>query len=118
MKKNSKRKHPFVLVRFDTDKTVFISLLQSPKVPERYAWKWAVKKSRDWLRKENVSFSEWSKYVLYPVHSFNCCQFDWNKEDIFYDHIHVADSNLDDDKEGIVFYNTCMFKSKYNCKIK
>ena len=118
MKHNSKRRHPFVLVYFDVLHTEFISLLQSPKVPEKYAWKWALKKVREWLRKENIPFSKWSKYVIYPVNRFNCCQLDWDKKDIFYDHIHVADNNFDDDKEGIKFYNTYTSKSKYNCNVE
>ena len=119
MKHQSKRRHPFVLVKYeeDSDKTLFISLLQTPKVPEFYASKWALKKVMDWLRKENIPFKEWGNYVLYPVHRFNCCQFDWKKEAVFYDHIHVADSDEKDDNDWIECYNEGR-KSKYNCKVK
>lgn len=119
MKNNSKRRCPFVLVKYDenSNQTIFVSLLQTPKVPDFYAWKWALKKVRDWLRKENIPFKEWGSYELYPVHRFNCCQFDWKKEDVFYDHIHVADSDEQDDKETMDFYNRGR-KSKYNCKVR
>ena len=117
MKRNSKRRHPFVLVKMDYDREVFISLLQSPKVPERFAWKWVIKKVRNWFRKQNIPFSEWCNYLLYPVNRFNCSQFDCDEEEIFYEHIHIADSNEDDDKDTVEFYNGGQ-KSKYNCKIK
>lgn len=119
MKKQSKRKHPFVLVKVDdkTQQEIFVALLQSPKVPEQYAWRWALKKVRDWLRKENISFSEWSSYIIYPVHRFNCCQFDWKKEDVFYDHIHIADCDEAEDTEWVEYFNGGK-KSRYSCSIK
>ena len=121
MKRNSKRRHPFVVVYFYKDEngetqTYFIGLLQSPKVPEKYAWYWALKKVRDYLRKGNIPFEDWTKYEIYPINRFNCCQWDWNEEDKFYEHIHVADSPKEDDEEMINWYNE--IKSRYTCKIK
>ena len=123
MKRNSKRRHPFVVVYSTKDKegdpyTVFIGMLQSPKCPERYAWFWALKTVRDELRKYNVPFDLWSRYQIYPVHRFNCSQFTLmqNCDDVFYDHIHVADEPKEDDVEMIKWYNE--IKSKWKPSIK
>lgn len=119
MKRNSKRRHPFVLVYFEEDdtgttQTYFVDMLQSPKCPERYAHYWAIKKVRDWLKQNNIPFKEWQNYMLYPVNRFNCSQF--GNSDTFYDHIHVADYPEEDDKLGIEWYNN--IKSRYACQIK
>lgn len=123
MKRNSKRRHPFVVIYTNIDRQgdpydVFIGLLQSPKVPERYAYLWALKKVRDELIKYNVPFEFWTRYNIYPINRFNCSQFSLNQldEDRFYEHIHVADYPEEDDKSGIDWYNN--IKSRYACKIK
>lgn len=121
MKRNSKRRYPFVLVYFDNDsnnepQTYFVDMLQSPKVPERYAWLWALKYVRDWLKKSNIPFKEWSKYELYPVDRHNCSQFAWNEEDKWIEHIHVADNIPEDDEATIKWYNE--IKSKYKPKLR
>ena len=120
MKRNSKRRHPFVVVyntEIDGESCqTFIVLLQSPKVPERYAWLWALKKVRDWLHKCHIPFENWTRYEIYPVKRFNCSQWETHPDDRFYSHIHVADYPEEDDKSGIDWYNN--IKSKYACKIK
>jgi len=119
MKRNSKRRHPFILTYLEKDdneeqQEYFVGLLQSPKVPERYAYLWVLKKVRNWFRESNIPFEEWNKYMIYPINSFNCNQF--GCDDIFYEHIHVADYSKEDDKSGIDWYNN--IKSRYACKIK
>lgn len=119
MKRNSKRRHPFVVVYLTEDKegdpyTVFIGLLQSPKCPERYAWFWVIKKVRDELRKNHVPFEFWDRYQIYPVNRFNCSQFSLkqNDENRYYEHIHVADNTKEDDEEMIKWYNEIHSKWK------
>lgn len=116
MKRNSKRRHPFVLVYLENDETYFVDMLQSPKCPERYAWHWALKFVRDWLRKSNISFEEWSKYQIYPVDRHNCSQFGWNEDDKWIEHIHVSDEVEEDDEATIKWYNE--IKSKWKPTIK
>lgn len=121
MKRNSKRRHPFVVVYLNKDKegdpyTVFIGMLQSPKCPERYAWFWALKKVRNWLKEKHIPFEFWTRYNIYPVNRFNCSQWDYHPEDRFYDHIHVADEPKEDDEEMIKWYNE--IKSKWKPSIK
>lgn len=121
MKRNSKRRHPFVVVYTNTDRqgdpyNVFIGLLQSPKVPERYAYLWALKKVRDELRKYNVPFEFWTRYNIYPINRFNCSQWETYPDDRFYEHIHVADFPKEDDESAIEWYNN--IKSKWKPTIK
>ena len=121
MKRNTKRRHPFVLLYYDNDskgeqQTYFVDMLQSPKVPERYAWLWALKKVRDWFRASNIPFEEWTKYVIYPVDRFNCSQFDETDDNKFYDHIHCADNVPEDDLEMVKWYNE--IRSKYKPQLK
>lgn len=120
MKRNSKRRHPFVVV-YNTEINgescqTFIGLLQSPKVPERYAQFWALKKVREWLKKYNIPFENWTRYEIYPVNRFNCSQWETHPDDIFYAHIHVADYPEEDDKLSIEFDNS--IRSKWKPTIK
>jgi len=120
MKRNSKRRHYFNLIRLymlpnGKIADVLIGMLQTPKVPEKYAWKWALKLSREYLIKENIPVSLWSEYQLYPLHSFNCTQL--LKENKFYDHIHVAEDSIEEDDKMLndeeFGYNKDK-KSRYN----
>lgn len=112
--RNKKHRYSFVLVKSisDTRKVEFIGMFQSPKVPQRISWMWALKIVRDFLRKNNIPFEDWNNYVIYPVCPFNCGQFDNVLKDCFYDHIHVAELNKEDDEEEIASYND-FIKSKY-----
>lgn len=126
MKRNSKRRHSFVLVKAaqiqqpdvckEPGKEEFVALFQSPKCPEKYAWFWALKIVRDWLRKNNIPFEKWNDYIIYPVHRFNCSQFNYPTNEQFYDHIHVADNDKEDDEATIKWYNE--IKSKWKPTIK
>ena len=95
----------------------FIGMFQTPKVPERYAWRWAIKMAREWLKKHNIPFDKWANYHLYPVSGFNCCQFNWPKEEMAFDHIHIADYPKEEDEETLRFYNSER-GSRHSCKIK
>ena len=79
---------------------------------------WALKTVRDELRKYSVPFDLWSRYQIYPAHRFNCSQFTLmqNCDNVFYDHIHVADEPKEDDEEMIKWYNE--IKSKWKPSIK
>lgn len=119
MKRNSKRRHPFVVVYGTKDEEgddveIFVGMLQSPKCPERFAWYWALKTVRDQLQKYHIPFENWKNYTIYPVHRFNCTQFSLkqNDDERFYDHIHVADFPKEEDEEMIKFYNEVKSKWK------